>query len=171
MGSLRPILPCLAVLAALWISGCGYHIAGKAGQMPGGIKSLTIPVFENGTRKPDIESIITAAFVDEFVTTVNVLDAGEAVMEGVIKSYELKPVSYTKDDVNQEYRLTVTVSLNLLGAGTDAILWSDENVVDYEDFIVNTSDVTATEEAEIEALRKLARDTARAVKERMLERF
>ena len=171
MGSLRPILPCFAVLAALWISGCGYHIAGKAGQMPGGIKSLTIPVFENGTRKPDIESIITAAFVDEFVTTVNVLDAGEAVMEGVIKSYELKPVSYTKDDVNQEYRLTVTVSLNLLGAGTDAILWSDENVVDYEDFIVNTSDVTATEEAEIEALRKLARDTARAVKERMLERF
>ena len=161
----------MSLFLALFAAGCGYHIAGKAGQMPGGVKSLSIPVFANNTGKPDIESIMTTAFVEEFVTTVNVFDDADALLAGVVKSYSLKAVSFTKDDINQEYRLTATLSLRLVRRETQEVLWSDENLSYYEDFIVNTEDVAATEEAEIEALRKLAVDTARVVKERMLENF
>lgn len=164
---IRRILPLLAVV--VWFAGCGYHVAGKGGRMPGNITTLSIPVFKNATGKPDIESIMTSAFVSEMVNAVEVKDGGEAVMTGVIKSYDLRAVSFTRSDVNLEYRLTVAISLEIRKG--ENILWKDENVVDYEDFTVNTSDVAATRDAERAALKKLSKDTARNVKERMLSNF
>ncbi len=155
----------------LLLSGCGYHIAGKGGKMPGGITSLSIPVFANNTAKPDIEAPVTSAFVNEFVNTITVKDTGEAVMKGVIKSYSLTAVSFTKSDVNQEYRLTVAMSVKIVRDGTGEVLWEDDNIADYEDFTVNIGDVTATKEAETSALKKISRDTARAMKERILDDF
>lgn len=158
-------------LVLLLLSGCGYHIAGKGGRMPGGVESLAIPVFENRTAKPDIESDLTAAFVTEFVTSVKVEGEAGHAMYGVIKSYELKPVSFTKSDINQEYRLTVVMALTIVDKSSGQIIWREEKVTDYEDFTVNINNVNETTESEKAALRKLARDTARLVKERMLEGF
>jgi outer membrane lipopolysaccharide assembly protein LptE/RlpB len=164
----------MALVLAVFLSlvfGCGYHIAGKGGGMPGNITELAVPIFKNNTRKPDIETLVTSAFATEFLTTVKVVDTAGAVMQGVIKSYELNAVSFTRSDVNQEYRLRVAISVRIVMEEDGRVLWSDDNITDYEDFIVDTSDVTATEEAEIAALKKLARDTARLVKERMLDDF
>ncbi len=160
-----------ALLLAVLVSGCGYHIAGKSGTMPGGIKSLSIPVFANSTAKPDIEGIITSAFVSEFTTTVNVKKDAEAEMIGNIVSYKLKGVSFTGSDVTQEYRLTVVVSIAIRDRKDGHVIWQDSAISDYEDFSVNPSDVTRTEEVEIEAFRKLSIDLARKIKERMLEGF
>ncbi|MBI5886944.1 MAG: LptE family protein [Deltaproteobacteria bacterium] len=137
--------------------------------MPGGIESVSIPIFTNSTAKPDIESTVTQAFVNEFVNTLHVTTTNEVVMRGAITSYELTPVSYTQNDVNQEYRLTVTLSLMIVKG--DQTLWEDSEISDYEDFTVIISDVTATNEAELAALKKIAEDTARFTKERMLEQF
>jgi hypothetical protein len=65
----------------------------------------------------------------------------------------------------------VVISVRIVLKADGRVLWADDNIVDYEDFVVDTGDVTATEEAEITALKKLAKDTARLVKERMLEDF
>lgn len=139
--------------------------------MPGGVESLAIPMFENRTAKPDIESDLTSAFVSEFVTTVPVEGSAGHAMYGVIKSYDLKPVSYTESDINQEYRLTVVLALTIVNKSSGKIIWREEHVTDYEDFTVNINDVSETTEREKAALRKLARDTARLVKERMIEGF
>ncbi|MBI5491838.1 MAG: hypothetical protein HY893_02770 [Deltaproteobacteria bacterium] len=161
----------ILLVLLLVFSGCGYHIAGRGGKMPGGITSLSIPVFTNNTAKPDIEAPVTSAFVNEFVNTVVVKDKGDAVMSGVIKSYSLTAVSYTKSDVNQEYRLAVVMSVKIVRQGTGEVLWEDDNVIDTEDFTVNIGNVTATKEAEDEALKKISRDTARAIKERIVNDF
>ncbi len=161
------------VVFALTIPGCGYHIAGRLeGRLPGDIVSLSIPFFRNETRRPDVEKVITSAFVEEFANNVEIVDkGGEAVMEGVIKSYRLVPVSYSRSDVIQEYRLKISMSIRLVRSEDGKVLWEDRNITDYDDFQVNTADVTATKEAEWKALKKMARDTARLVKERMLEDF
>lgn len=164
----RAVFVVLAMLAA---AGCGYHVSGKAGRLPAGIESLTIPIFENRTTKPDIESDATSAFVDEFVTSVEMEGTAAHAMNGVIKSYDLTPVSYTESDINQEYRLTVVLGLSIVEKASGRVIWQEDRVSDYEDFTVNINDVTETTEREEAALRKLARDTARLVKERMLERF
>jgi len=167
LGLLTVIILGLFLLAA----GCGYHVSGKGGGLPLGVRSLSIPVFVNQTSKPDIEATITNAFVSEFVSSVDVAEDGEAVMEGLIKSYSLGTVSYTRSDVNLEQRLTVVMSVVLRRRPGGAVLWQDEDVRDYEDFMIDSTDVNATREAELEALRKISRDTARLVKERMLDDF
>ena len=159
----------LLILIALMRSGCGYHIAGKHGTMPGDITTLSIPIFTNSTSKPDIESTITQAFVNEFVNNVKIDNNSSAVMKGTITSYELKAVSYTQNDVNKEYRLTITLALSITDG--NAIIWEDSGISDYEDFSVNISNVSATNEGEVAALRKIGQDIARFTKERMLERF
>ncbi len=164
-------LTCLLALLLMTLSGCGYHIAGKSGTLPGGVTSLTIPVFVNSTGKPDIEGIMTSAFVREFVTTVPVKKDADAEMTGNIVSYSQRGVSFTGQDVTQEYRLTVVVSIVLKDRKDGHIIWQDKNITDYEDYKVETTDVTRTEEVEIEVLRKLSTDMARKIKERMLENF
>lgn len=161
------------LFAPLLFAGCGYHIAGKGGKMPGDIKTLSIPVFANLTAKPEVESALTSAFVTELVTSVGIaeLEEAEAVLYGTIASYSLTPVSYTKSDVNQEYRLTVVISVRIEQKDTGKTLWEDPAITDYEDFTVNISDVSATREAEEQALKKLAKDTSRNVKEKLLEGF
>jgi outer membrane lipopolysaccharide assembly protein LptE/RlpB len=167
-------------LVFLLPSGCGYHIAGtggvpegKIGPLPGGIMSLSIPVFENRTGRPDVESVVTTALVNEFMNAVDIVPVGtaDAVMEGVIKSYELSPVSFTENDIVREYRLTIVISIRLISSSDGEILWKDNNVTDYEDFFVDPTNVIATKDAEWEALKKMARDRARIIKERMVEGF
>ncbi|HEY4706989.1 MAG: hypothetical protein A2054_09675 [Deltaproteobacteria bacterium GWA2_55_10] len=161
----------LFALMLFVLSGCGYHVAGKAGQMPGNIETLSIPIFTNSTLEPNVESVITSAFVNEFVTTVRVVDESTFMLEGTIKSYGLTPVSFSSSDVNQEYRLTVSMSLRIYDRQTGKVVWRDNDVVDTEDFSVNTADVAQTRDRETAALQKLSKDTARLVKERMLEGF
>lgn len=164
--------PRFAFLLFLFIlSGCGYHLTGKAGEMPGGVESLSIPVFTNTTRKPDIEAGITTAFVNEFLTTVSISENAPFVMEGAITSYGIVPVTFSSNDIAQEYRLTVIMDFRIQDRATGEVVWQVSGVADSEDFTVNTANVSDTRDREAAALGKIARDTARLVKERMLERF
>ncbi len=166
----------LVPLLMLLVYGCGYHVAGKGGTSTlevEGITTIAIPIFKNDTHRADVESVITTAIVDEFVNVVDVVDPdrADAVMEGRIKRYSLDAISYTERDVVREYRLTVVLSVRIVRISDGRVIWQDDAVTDYEDFTVDTSSVTATRDAELDVLKKLARDTARLLRERVLEGF
>ena len=174
----------ISVLAVLLIAlpACGYRVAGRvvsetdgsaAIVLPGNIKTVAIPIFINHTRKSNVESIITSAVAREFITSVDIVDEdeAEALLLGSINSYELKPVSFTATDVIQEYRLYIEVSITLMRRGTKEVLWRDGSITDYEDFIVDVNDISASKDAEWDALKIICFDMARFVKERMLEGF
>lgn len=157
---------------AIGIGGCGYHVVGKGdSSLFTDMKSMAIPVFDNDTRRADIESTLTHAVVDEFINLVEITEAdkAEAVLEGRVIGYSLGAVSFTGKDVVNEYRLTVVLSLRLVRGGE--VIWEDKRLSDYEDFIVDSSDIAATREAEEDAFEKLADDMARLVREHMLEGF
>ncbi len=149
--------------------GCGYHVAGR-GTRIAGIERLAIPIFKNLTQKPDIESIMTTAVVDEFVNIVQIVDQkdADAVLHGVIKSYRLVPISYSQRDVVNEYRLKVIFQFELKGAKDGRTIWKGR-IPDYEDFQIDTASVTETKIKEIDSFRKMAKDTARLLRERILE--
>lgn len=162
----------LILLTAL--TACGYHIAGKGGGMPGNIATISIPFLKNQVQKPDVETVITTSLVDEFVKSgiVKVVEEdADAVLNGTITGYDLTPVSFNKNDVIQEYRLTIKLDISLVRKSDGKVLWEGKNITDYEDFKVTTTDVTATKSAELDAVKKMAKDTARLIKERMLEDF
>jgi len=165
---------CSYCLLLTVLTGCGYHIAGKGGNMPGNVTAISIPFFKNKIQKPDVETVITTALVDEFVKSgiaKVVEENAEAVLNGAVTGYELMPVSFGKNDVIQEYRLTIKLEVSLVRNSDGKILWEDKNVADYEDFKVNIADINATKTSELDAVKKMAKDTARLIKERMLEKF
>ena len=167
------LLPTAYYLLLTVLTGCGYHIAGKGRLMPGNVATISIPFFKNQVQKPNVETIITTALIDEFVKGgIKVVEEGaDAALKGAVIGYELVPVSFSKNDVIQEYRLTIKLEVSLIRNSDGKILWEDKNVTDYEDFKVNTADVSATKAAELDAVKKMVRDTARLIKERMLEDF
>lgn len=167
----RTFIVSLLLLVSL---GCGYRTLGSGKEamgMPGGVRTLSIPFFTNLTGRPDVETVITSALVSEFMNTVEIVPPGkgEAVMEGVIKKYRVRPVSFTQNDIVNEYRLTVVFSVRIVRTSDGELLWEDKHVKDYEDFVVNPDNVISTKDAERSALEKIARDRARLLKERILE--
>ncbi|MEE8574637.1 MAG: LptE family protein [Thermodesulfobacteriota bacterium] len=167
----------LLLLIAALLTSCGYHVAGRGGsvnftgELPGGITSLSIPIFTNVTRKAGVEAVMSTAFVDEFIATVDIKKTNEADarLVGIVKAYDLGPVSYSRTEVVKEYRLTVVLSVRLIRASDGKIIWKDNNVSEYEDFSAVIMDVAATKDAERMALSEIALDLARRVRERILE--
>ena len=117
----------LLIVLLVALSACSYRVAGRpasadgsvaggGGLLPGNVEKLAIPFFINNTKKPNVESVITDAMVNEFTVSVDIVDSfeAEAVLLGEIDSYRLEPVSFTATDVVQEYRLHVVVSFTLM---------------------------------------------------------
>ena len=87
----------LSALCLLFMFGCaGYHIAGKGGSLPGGIQSISVPIFANNTSKPEIESIISPPFSDELIKTglVKVGSKSEGILKGTIKEYTVTSIAF-----------------------------------------------------------------------------
>ncbi|MDH4227497.1 MAG: LPS assembly lipoprotein LptE [Deltaproteobacteria bacterium] len=164
----------IVILAALFfIAGCGYGPASvKPEPLGAGIRSVAVPVFGNMTFRAGIEGILSTRVADELVNMIKVTDTenADARLDGVITHYRLTPVAFTENSVVSEYRLTVSASVRLVKKGETASLW-DEAFEDFEDFKVDTSNVTATRENETEAFREIAHKMARLIRERFSVRF
>ncbi len=170
----------IVFLVSLAISGCGYHVSGGragsggegGGKLPGGAKTLSIPYFVNNTARAGVEAIITDAMVMEFKNIAEITDSDpEARIEGVVTRYELTPVAFTSTDIVQTYRLYITLSVTLVSAADSSILWRERSITDSEDYNVDINNISATKDAERQAFKNMSFDTARIIKERMLEGF
>src|ERR1700721_3789197 len=88
----------LTLLAALFFSaGCGYHVAGRAGNLPSEWKTIGIPAFKNDTARYRIEQRFTAAVIRQFIqrTKYRIIqdpESADAVLHGEILSIETPPV-------------------------------------------------------------------------------
>jgi len=148
----------MGILGLLLItSGCaGYHLGNT---LPPGITSITIPVFINDTHEPGLETILTAATIQEFQKdgSLKVLPKSQAncLLEVKIKKYEMEPLRYRSDQTitAKEYRLTLT---------TDVII----RKLPGNEIIVNTPGVigftTFTALADLPSARRTALPTAAA---------
>ncbi len=175
--------PALRLLLIFFISmamaGCGYHVSGgkaggggSGGKLPGGAKTLSIPYFVNNTARAGVEAVITDALVMEFKNIAEITDSEpEARIDGAVTRYELVPVAFTSTDIVQAYRLYITLSVTLVSTNDSSILWKERSITDFEDFSVSINNISATKEAERQAFKNMSFDTARIIKERMLEGF
>lgn len=158
----------------LTIAGCGYHLAGTGSSLPPDVKRIVIPQFSNKTLRPDIENQFTNALLDEFVKGKKVAVVGEgeadAVVRGVITSFEATPISYKSGDVIQEYRVTVRLEVSLIKKADESVIWKDKNVTYFTEYN-NDPDVAVSEANRDAAIRKIAADVARQLYSNILEGF
>lgn len=121
----------LVIIAACCAAsaGCGaYKTTPKTAK---GIQTIAVPFFVNRTPEPDIELIITERIIDNLIidNTLKVVDEddADAVLDGVIISFENRPFSFNRDLNAEEYLVVVTVRATLYNRKTNEPIWEKKN--------------------------------------------
>jgi outer membrane lipopolysaccharide assembly protein LptE/RlpB len=128
MRRFRP--PVLILICLVLVSGCGYHFAGKERILPGHISTITIPIFQNDTAKPFLESNLTNQVRSRFsgFSGVELVDTelpAEGRLLGRITSYKVKASAFDALDNIIEYKITMQVEVVLKQSETGKVLWKN----------------------------------------------
>ena len=128
----------VALASALLAGGCAYSTTAVA--LPPHLKSIAIPQFENATNEYTLEQDITTAVVDRFVADnhLKVVDerSADAVLHGRITQYRNSVFGISPQNLAQEYRVTIAVSVTLKDQVKNRELWSDDNLVKTANYYV-----------------------------------
>lgn len=167
----------LALLAAaLAVSGCGYHVAGHASNLPEGWKTIAIPMFQNDTTRYRIEQRFTAAVIHEFISrtryhVVQDPSSADAVLHGEVLSIDTSPVLFNANTGEVTTMLvTVHTKVSLVDAKTKKPVYLANDMVFRGEYQIST-DVNTFFEQQDPALERMARDLASHLVANVLEEF
>jgi len=181
---------CLCVSVAIFLSTCGYHVAGTSSRLPPGLKVIAVPAFENQTNQNRVEQRMTQAVVHEFIArtkyrVVSTEESADAVLHGEITSLETGPVVFdTTPTQNSPASSTATtttarattmlvsVHLKVLleERQTKKILYKNDNYLFREVYEISTDPTTFFDEAG-PALDRVAKDFAARLVADVVENF
>ena len=176
---MRSFTCCLALAASLFLNGCGYHLAGGGGtaSLIAG-KTVAIPMWRNGSYRPNLEAVLTGSLINEFALRSGGLvvaeEAAELTLTGTILSYVTTAVSYTAADQIREYRATMTVDAVLAERRSQKVLWKGKLVAsqDYPTTVNSVPQHIALQQnSEEAALREISRKLAQLLYQKVTENF
>ena len=169
----------LMLICLMWIlatTGCGYHTAGHAVQVPENVKTIAVPAFVNKTTTYRIEQLLTASVVREFTvrTHYHILndasEAADATLLGTVISASSSPLTYNSA-TGQAASVLVVVSMKV--ALTDRqgkVLYQNPAYLFREQYEVS-QDLASFFEEDSPAFRRLSQDFARTLVSNVLEGF
>ncbi|MGH9601442.1 MAG: LPS assembly lipoprotein LptE [Terriglobales bacterium] len=165
----------LAVLTA-FVSGCGYHQAGRASHLPAELRTIAVPGFVNQTQTYKIEQQLTAAVVREFISRTEYRiqnedsEAADAILRGTVLSAELAPVTYDSETGRASSALvTVTLKVSLTDR-QGKVLYENRSYVFRQQYQVSR-EISSFFEEESPAVERLAQDFARALVSNIVEAY
>lgn len=158
----RPATPVWILLAlAAAVSGCAYTVSSSS--LPPHLKTVAIPVFENGTVEYTLEQDITNAVVDRFVRDnhLKVVEEKRAnsVIRGRITGYRNSVFGFSEQNRAQEYRVTISVAVSFKDLVKNREVWNEPNMVKVANYFIQPvpGDSARTEvDGRRQAIRKLA---------------
>jgi hypothetical protein len=124
------ILAGLGAALAL-LSGCaGYDLKS---QLPDSINKLAVPVFKNVSGQPGVEQDLTTKVtqgfnVDGRLVVVDQAQA-DALLEGVIQTYNKIPLLRDENQVPVQYKLLIAVDLTLSDLKAKKVMWTTHTLV------------------------------------------
>jgi len=148
----------LALVAAGWLVGCGYHVAGHNDALPKSIHVIAVPTMQNKTATFKIEQQLTAATIHEFLAKTNyriVSDAngGDAVLTGKVLSMEVVPLLFqstpntTAGSPTQAQATAMMVTMRcevtLTERDNDKVLYHTDNFVFRNEYELAGSNTTS----------------------------
>jgi len=177
----RAWLTVTAVLC-VFVSSCGYHVAGRETTLPKTIHVIAVPAIENKTSSYRIEQKLTAATIHEFLakTKYKIVSnpaSGDAVLSGKVLSVEAVPLTFQSQSTSttstaQATTMLVTVKceVTLTESDTQKILFHSDNFLFRNQYELST-DVKSFFEEQDPALDRLAKDFAQKLVAAVLENF
>jgi outer membrane lipopolysaccharide assembly protein LptE/RlpB len=179
ISSHHPVLwakrPCsgLLVLLVVALAGCGYHLTGQAGSIPGNLQRISVPMFTNGTTVPGFEQLVTTAVRTRLQRDGRVRLGTEASsatqLRGEVRRYELLLLATNRDDFALEYRVEVEVHVIVEDLRQRQTVLDQTLAVNTE-YVVSPQ-IVPTEIARERALLAVAREAGERVVSLLLDRF
>ena len=127
----------IPLLLFLFISGCGYRLRGTQ-ELREDLQRVAILSFTNKTVESRIENDLFNALVDEFARSKNlkVVAAGDAdlLVSGSISAVENYSISYSPDDKTYEYRVVMTIDVEVTEARSRKVFWRRSAMQEVEEF-------------------------------------
>lgn len=163
---------CFMVVFFLTLATCGYRFSG-GGDLPGGVKRVSVGIFENKSAETGVEGIISNDILYEFTRNGKAFtyrsEADSAVLSGNVLSVTTRSISRQSVHNTQEQRVTVILSLRMTNP-EGVVLWQAPRISEKEEFEV-AEDKGTTEQNKRAAIAKLSRRLAEKVYYQMTENF
>ncbi|MGB9700693.1 MAG: LPS assembly lipoprotein LptE [Thermodesulfobacteriota bacterium] len=164
----------IILILAMGEAACGYRFVGRETNLPGDIKTLAIPLFTNQTDQIGLESEITQALRERFISSKRLViqeeKSANLVLKGKVKSFNTTSVAVTKGlFVTSGYRAMITIEIILKRHQDGQVLWKDE-LSEGWNYPVGV-DLMQTEYNKKEAIRQIALLLAERVHETVLGGF
>lgn len=164
------------LLATSFCAACGYHVAGRASQLPSDWKTIAVPAFKNHTRHYRIEQIFTEAVIREFLTRtkyhiIQDQSAADGVLHGEVLTIEATPVLFDAT-TGQVTTMLVTVHAKVLLVDNhnQNVAYKNDVMVFRDEYQIS-SDVQSFFEEQGPAVERMARDFAARLVSNVLEKF
>ena len=179
-GQSRRLLAVLAGVAAVLSASCGYTLAGRGTFLPDTVKTIGIPDFVNRTPYFDVGQTLTQRVRTEFIGRgrYKVLPQAtgvDAVLKAQIGSIALAPAAFNSSQQATRYAITVTLSIQMVQASDDKVLWQNQNQVFREEYQLASGggvlDAATFFGQASNAIDRMATDFARSVVSAILEAF
>ena len=159
---------------ALFFTGCGYHFQDRGTSPLPDVHSIAIPIFSNRTMQTGVESEVTHALVDKFISakrvSVSKQESADALLTGTVKSFFITSVTVTGGtQVTTGYRATLTVEI-LFQRQRDGKTFLKEELSEWWNYSV-VSDLALTEKNKKDAIRQISLLLAEKIHELILENF
>ena len=159
------------LLLGTMLGGCGYTVNGT---LPSHINTVAVPIFRNRTQEPAIEGFITRAVVEAFSTNGRLKIAtsadADAILDGEVIGYNVYSIAFDKNANARQYRLIVTVNLQLRDRRKNEMLFKQSGVREQVDFRVQNA-VSETISLEETALKAAAVEIGRSIVSLTVTRF
>lgn len=167
-------------LAMLLIMTAGftecYRPVGRGEWLPRHIQTIGIPPFQNQTQRFKVEQRFTSAMIEEVLrrsrslTVIPTEENADAVIDGTIRSYNLRPVLLDDFGRARLFEITLTVGLTVRDQTRNRIIFQNQNYIFRGEYEIS-GDPQAFFNEEGPAVDRLARDFSRSVLSTLLEGF
>lgn len=171
MKNLIKIIPVLFLIIIL--SGCGYKVSGSGKYLPDDLKTIAIPDFDNKTTKAEAEQFVTFAIRDEFIKRssmklIDRTDKADALLEGEITKFSVKPLSYSYFGSTNQYTVNITLNVTFINLNNNSVIYKNRNMTFSEDYEIESGDFFSQE---TEALQKISEKFAKGIVSALLENY
>jgi hypothetical protein len=178
MRALHLLAPALLLLQL----GCGYALVGRGISVDPDIKTVGVPLFEDGTDKPGIDQQVTEKVIEELLKRgrfdVVQSDVGvDAIVKGRLGSYRVIPVGFSDSGDEEQtsteasrYAVILSARVRYEKVGEDEPIWENNNFSFRDEYDVG-DDPQAFFDREDQTIERITEEFARSLVATMLEAF
>ena len=177
---MRKFLSIFVLLLVAVSAGCGYTTSSL---LPPELDSIHVENFENKidpaqevsnkrasyTYWPGLETDITRAVIDGFIfdrhLDVERKSKAALILKGELTSFRQYPLSYDKNDNVVEFRIEITVNLQLYDNLNGKEMWEEISFMGEGTYSISGSNATS----ESEGVKRAVKDLAQRIVERVVE--